>query len=171
MAGIGFNASQAWQPEVYVKYGIVNRIPCTVSSSYTGTFKNGTVVGLTGNYEVSNTIGGLALGIAVAQNQVDYTNPANLSVSVMIPTPGAVVSVPVSCFASGASIAVNAFVYANSQGELVTDSTKSFNAMLASAVCAFAQIIAVDQEYADLIFPTAGQTTLFPTGNSTGSSN
>lgn len=170
MAGIGFNASQAWQPEVYVKYGIVNRIPCTVSSSYTGTFKNGTVVGLTGNYEVSNNVPLSGLGIAVAQNQVDYTNPAGLSVSVLVPTPGAVISVPVSCFASGSTPAVNAFVYVKTDGELTTDTTGIFSNLLSTGYYPFAICIAVDQEYVDLIFPTAGQTTFTP-GSTTGSSN
>lgn len=171
MAGVGFNASQAWQPEVYVKYGIVNRIPCTVSSSYSGTFKNGTVVSLTGNYEVSNNVVLSAFGIAVAQNQVDYTNPANLSVSVLVPTPGAVVSVPNSCFASGTIPAVNALVYVKTNGELVTDSSQAFTNMLNVGAYPFAIIIAVDQEYTDLIFPTAGQTTFTPGSTSTGSSN
>ncbi|MBQ1572407.1 MAG: hypothetical protein IIZ78_14865 [Clostridiales bacterium] len=159
MAGVGFNASQAWQPEVYVKYGIINRIPCTVGQGYQGTFKNGTVVSITGNYQVNNTIipplG--PVGIAVAQNQVDYTNPVNLSVSVMIPTPGAVVSLPVSCFASGSTPDPGDPIYVTTQGVLTTTSTDSFNASMASSIYPFAQCIASDQEYIDVIFPLVGQ--------------
>ena len=160
MAGIGFNASQAWQPEVYVKYGIVNRIPCSVSSGYMGTFKNGTVVTIAGaNYQVFNMLSPStgALGIAVAQNQVDYTNPANLSVSVLIPTPGAVVSVPVSCFVSGSSPIAGQPIFVTMQGEFTTDESNAFNS--GSSLYPFAQCIASDQEYVDLIFPLAGQNT------------
>ncbi|MBO7734523.1 MAG: hypothetical protein J6S67_18305 [Methanobrevibacter sp.] len=166
MAGIGFNASQAWNPEVYVKYGIVNRIPCTVSSSYSGTFKNGTVVSISGNYEISSVaplgtgitgsqLQGGIFGIAVAQNQVDYTNPANLSVSVMIPTPGAVISVPVSCFASGSTPTAGQVVFVDSTGQMTTSSS---NSVITGTVVPFAQCIASDQEYIDLIFPLAGMT-------------
>lgn len=160
MAGVGFNASQAWGPEVYVKYGTVNRIPCTVEQGYTGTFTNGTAVAITGNYQINNTIpmSSGPLGIAVAQNQVDYTNPANLSVSVLIPTPGAVVSLPVSCFATGGVPTVGEYIYVTSDGTLTNNSSNSYNASTSNTF-PFAQCIAADQEYIDVIFPLAGQMT------------
>lgn len=170
MAGVGFNASQGWSPEVYVKYGIVNRIPCTVAETDGGrTFTNGEVVSIVGNYTITPTLlpisGSCAFGLAVAQNQVDYTNPSNLSVSVMIPTPGAVISVPNSVFGEGNAPTAGAPIFVTAEGKMTSDISSDFRAgaMGADYIYPFAMVIASDQEYTDLVFPIAG--TEFPVKN------
>lgn len=156
MAGIGFTANQAWTPEVYVKYGIVNRIPVMVSRNNTNNFVNGAVCTMTAPYEIQ--VGSLGantpvMGLVVAQNQApDFAVGVECTVSVMLPTPGAVVTIPLSAFdQQGQPDATNGMVplYYTKEG-LLTTNTK--NAVSSTTPFAFA--IASDQVNADIIFNT-----------------
>ena len=133
MTQIALNANSVWNKHVFVKFGEVNRIPVQSDSGLSTPIAEGSIVQMTGDYTVTNSLSlnepiyGMAL---MNDPAAQYQTGTQYPLSVLPVTLGAVISIPVDLlpkdpgYTSGSAPMA---MYVNSNGQLVTASTSPIN--------------------------------------------